>query len=37
MLGYATSDRARAALFVYQLQAADNRPVKLRGLDPQRR
>jgi alpha-galactosidase len=35
-LNYVSPDRALAVLFVYQLKANDaDRPVKLRGLDPQ--
>ena len=33
-ISYVTPDRARAALFVYQIQDAADQPVKLRGLDP---
>jgi alpha-galactosidase len=36
-LDYVSADRARAALFVYQLKADGDEPVKVGGLDPQRR
>jgi alpha-galactosidase len=33
-ISYVTPNRARAALFVYQIKDAADQPVKLRGLDP---
>jgi alpha-galactosidase len=36
-LDYVSPDKSRAVLFVYQLQDAMNKTVKLRGLDPQMR
>jgi alpha-galactosidase len=36
-LDFVTEDRARAVLFVYQLKSGDAGPIRLRGLDPQRR
>ncbi|HEY3861593.1 MAG TPA: alpha-galactosidase [Verrucomicrobiae bacterium] len=35
-LNYASQDRARAAVFVYQLRAATTQPVHPQGLDPSR-
>ena len=36
-LDFVSEDRARAVLFVYQLKPGDGGPIRLRGLDPQRR
>jgi alpha-galactosidase len=35
-LNYVSEDRSKAVLFVYQLNTATDRAVKLRGLDPKR-
>jgi alpha-galactosidase len=36
-LDFISEDRSRAVLFVYQLKASKGEPVRLRGLDPQKR
>jgi alpha-galactosidase len=36
-LDFVSEDRARAVLFVYQLKAGKGEPVRLAGLDPQKR
>jgi alpha-galactosidase len=36
-LDYVSADKTRAVLFVYQLKANGDQPVKISGLDPQRR
>jgi alpha-galactosidase len=37
VLDFVSNDRSRAVLFVYQLKAGDEQPVKPLGLDPQKR